>query len=981
MNQAEYDLVELPAIEQLCSLGWTYINGKDLAPDITSERKYWGDVILEDTFNHSIQALNPWINDENLRKVTRSIIKPQVTSLTEANQSFWNTITSHISVEQDLGKGRKGQTVKLIDFDNASNNSLICVNQFKVKGPNQSIIPDIILFVNGLPLVVIECKSPYIVNPMESGIEQLLRYSNRRTPLDNEGAEKLFYYNQLMISTYRDKARVGTISSSYEYYLEWKDPYPVKLEDGMNSQQVLIHGLLNPSHLLDIIRNFTTFDASQGKTVKKIARYQQFRAVHKTIERLKESDKPQERGGVIWHTQGSGKSLTMVFLAIKMRRDTELSGYKLVFLTDRKDLDGQLTNTFRGAQEESIYQAKSISELKTLLSRDAADIVTATVQKFQERESAMDFPVLNESSKIIILSDEAHRTQYGGLGVAINTALPNAAKVGFTGTPLIKSQKTQNAFGSYIDTYTIDQAVKDGATNQIVYEGREAVLKVTGDSLDGLFDEYFSDKTTEEKEAIKRKYGTQQAVLEAPQRIQRICLDIIKHYKEHIAPNGFKGMIITSSRNAAVTYKEQLDAVGDGLESAVIISGSHNDEARFNPYTDRVSQDKAIADFKKPYGTGEGESTLSFLIVKDMLLTGFDAPIAQVLYLDKKMVEHNLLQAIARVNRTAKNKSRGYVVDYYGLSDYLQEALDVFSDTDVEGALVSLKDEIPELKSLHTKVIKYFKGMKLTDVDTCVSSLSDEAHRQNFEQDFRAFTKQLEVIMPDVAAKHFINDAKALGRIMIAARNLYREESLNITGAGEKVRRLIEEHVRSLGIDPKIPPIQLLDGNFVDQVNSYKEPKVQASDIESAIKQHITVNIAEDPEYYKKLSERLEDIIKQHDDKWEQLVIELLELRSEISNDESRNSSPVDAVAAPFYNILKAELPEVDEAMVIELTQDLYQEMKNASELVDFFNKWDEVRTLQKLIKRKLIAKGLNDRLKIKVVIDRLIELAKVKFN
>jgi type I restriction enzyme R subunit len=364
-----------------------------------------------------------------------------------------------------------------------------------------------------------------------------------------------------------------------------------------------------------------------------------------------------------------------------------------------------------------------------------------------------------------------------------------------------------------------------------------------------------------------------------------------------------------------------------------------------------------------------------------MLLTGFDAPIAQVLYLDKKMVEHNLLQAIARVNRTAKNKSRGYVVDYYGLSDYLQEALEVFSDTDVAGALISLKDEIPQLKALHTKVIKYFKGMKLNDVDTCVSSLSDEAHRQGFEQDFRAFSKQLEVIMPDTAATPYINDAKALGRIMIAARNLYREEALNITGAGEKVRRLIEEHVRSLGIDPKIPPIQLLDGNFEEQVNSYKEPKVQASDIESAIKQHITVNIAEDPEYYKKLSERLEDIIKQHDDKWEQLVLELLELRNEISNDESRNSSPVDALAAPFYNILRAELSDIDEATVVELTEELYKEIKNASELVDFFNKWDEVRALQKLIKRRMIAKGLNDKSKIKVVIERLVELAKVKFN
>ncbi|MDG1815155.1 MAG: type I restriction endonuclease, partial [Glaciecola sp.] len=329
MSQPEYDLVELPAIEQLCSLGWSYIDGRELSPDVTSEREYWGDVILEDTFSQSVRILNPWINDENLRKVTRAIIKPQVTSLIEANQFIWNALTSQISVEQDLGRGRKGQTVKLIDFDNPSNNSLLCVNQFKVKGPNQSIIPDIILFVNGLPLVVIECKSPYIVNPMESGIDQLLRYSNRRTPLDNEGAEKLFHYNQLMISTHRDKARVGTISSSYEYYLEWKDPYPINIEEDMNSHQVLTNGLLSPANLLDIISNFTTFDASQGKMVKKIARYQQFRAVHKTIERLKGSDKPQERGGVIWHTQGSGKSLTMVFLAIKMRRDRELSGYKL----------------------------------------------------------------------------------------------------------------------------------------------------------------------------------------------------------------------------------------------------------------------------------------------------------------------------------------------------------------------------------------------------------------------------------------------------------------------------------------------------------------------------------------------------------------------------------------------------------------------------------------------------------------------------
>ncbi|MBT4890122.1 MAG: HsdR family type I site-specific deoxyribonuclease, partial [Rhodospirillales bacterium] len=558
----EFDFVELPALDQLQALGWQYVAGAELSPDNSDERQYYRDVVLEKRLAKSIKQINPWINDENLRKVVRGLTKEQFPTLMEANQSIWQQLTQYISVDQDLGKGRKGQTVKIIDFDNPSNNEFLCTNQFKVDGVNQNIIPDILLFVNGLPLAVIECKSPYVTNPMESGIDQLLRYANRRNPHHDEGAEKLFHYNQMMISTHRDKARVGTITSRMEHFLEWKDPFPVTLDemgDEATSQDILIAGLFDKTNFLDIIQNFTVFEPTDGKIIKKIPRYQQFRAVHKTIERIKNGETRKDKSGIIWHTQGSGKSLTMVFLAIKLRRDPELRDYKLVFITDRTQLDGQLTSTFRNTQSETVYNAGSVKELKALLAKDSSDLITAMVQKFQEGADDFEFDVLNPSEKIIVLADEAHRTQYGTLGVAINTALPNAPKIAFTGTPLIKSMKTKSEFGSYIDTYTIEQAVKDGATVQILYEGREAQVKVTGDSLDSLFDEYFADKSDEEKVAIKKKYSTTQAILEAPKRIRRVCIDILKHYREHIQPNGFKAMIVTSSRNAAITYKEMMD--------------------------------------------------------------------------------------------------------------------------------------------------------------------------------------------------------------------------------------------------------------------------------------------------------------------------------------------------------------------------------------------------------------------------------------
>ena len=992
MAADEFDKVELPAIEQLQSLGWEYVKGEDLSPDKSSERTSLKEVVLENRLSATIKHINPWISDQNLHKVVKDLTKTQYTNLIEANQAIWTNINECVSVMQDLGKGNKGQTVHIIDFENPENNEFLCTNQFKVSGINQNIIPDIILFVNGLPLAVIECKSPYITNPMESGINQLLRYANRRTPENDEGAEKLFHYNQMMVSTHRDKASVGTITSRMEHYLEWKDPYPLTVEQvgaAEASQDVLIAGLFNKVNFLDILQNFTVFEPVDGKIIKKIPRYQQFRAVHKTIERIKNGETRRDKSGVIWHTQGSGKSLTMVFLAIKMRRDPALRQYKLVFLTDRTQLDEQLTTTFRNAQGETIRNANSVKSLKELLESDSSDIITAMVQKFQENADDFVFPLLNASDKIIVLADEAHRTQYGTLGAAINNALPNAPRIAFTGTPLIKSQKTTNTFGTYIDTYTIEQAVKDGATVQILYEGREAAVRVTGDSLDSLFEEYFSDRSDEEKAAIKKKFGTTQAILEAPQRIRRVCIDILKHYKEHIQPNGFKAMIVTSSRNAAIIYKEQMDELGSP-EAAVIISGDHNDGKRYWEYTDSTKQKKQIDDFKKPLGSGEKQSNLSFLLVKDMLLTGFDAPIAQVMYLDRKLSDHTLLQAIARVNRTNRNKFRGYIVDYFGLSDYLTEALEMFSTEDVAGALKDLKDEIPKLKNAHTRVLQHFKGLDLDDLDECIMSLKDEIKRQTFQTDFQKFAKQLDIILPDPAATPFLKDLKRLGKIAVGARNLFRDEQLDIAGAGEKVRKLIEEHVYSTGVDSKIKPVDLLATDFKEKLGAHKSSRSKAAEIEHAIKHHIKIKIDDDPEYYKTLSERLEELIQKHAEKWDELVQLLMDFRDDIESEREQGAKDLGLTDTEFafYNILFAEITKSrgDESLdedaydtLKEVVQSLVTMLDEASQIVDFFRKLDEQKTVKKSIKRMILKHY--DLSLVKPVTDRFMELARVKFR
>jgi len=420
----EETYVEKPFIDQLNKLGWKTLSLDLTSPPSASHRTTYHQVILEPQLRLVLQSINPWLAQDQIEEVITELIRLRSPTLIEANIEATNLILNNTVIDENRTTGQKSPTVKYIDFEHPENNRFLAISQIKINVPgyHTHIIPDIVLFVNGIPLVVVECKSPKITDPMEQAINQLLRYSNNRPQAkEKEGNERLFHYNQFMIATFRQEARFSTIGGGYEHYLEWKDCYPFKFSDinpdgsNPNSQQLLVQGMLHPKNLLDIVENFTVFKPNdKSQIIKVVGRYQQYRAVQKIINRLRSGKTPADKGGVIWHTQGSGKSLTMVFLIRKMRKDTHLRSYKIIFITDRTDLEKQLTGTVV-ATDETIYPAHSIGELKDLLRTDTSNMVMGMMQKFQEKESKKGtfklFPILNRSDKILLLIDEAHRTQ------------------------------------------------------------------------------------------------------------------------------------------------------------------------------------------------------------------------------------------------------------------------------------------------------------------------------------------------------------------------------------------------------------------------------------------------------------------------------------------------------------------------------------------------------------------------------------------
>jgi len=1043
--------VEKPFLEQLKQLGWDIVEWTRENPSSTF-RQSFKEILVGDIFKKALKKINPFLEQDQIDDVFHQLKKINKNNMFEANEEATDFLLNGTNVDENRKTKEKSPTVKIVDYANPENNTFTAISQFKVNipGTEKHIVPDITLFINGLPIWVVECKSPVVSEPMEEAITQLKRYQNDRWAEQNEGNEKLFYFNQFVIASTRQEARVGTIRARAQHFLEWKDPYPSSLSnihieqdsETVTAQQILIEGMLKKENLLDIMSNFIVFNTDdKGKKIKIICRYQQYRAVNKALKKLTDKSlSPQKKGGIIRHTQGSGKSLTMIFLIRKFRKTEEGREFKIIFLTDRTDLQRQIGETAKTIWE-TIYpketQRNNIKNIQKEISSDTSNIVNAMIHKFQERDE-MDkeayvkemklLPELNDSEKILLLIDEAHRSHAGTLGANLSNALPNAVKIGFTGTPIITGQnrkKSHEIFGEYIDTYTIEQAVADWATVQIIYEGRTSNDAIKDkQAMDREFLDVFSDYTDEEKQAILKKYWNKQNYLDAPEIIEEKARDMVHYYIEKIFVNGFKAQVVVNSRKSAIIYKEKLDkAIKEEienlekwistfsnadlididmlkeLETAVIISGSHNDEEKYKQYTDSQVHKKQIEDFKKPFRNDDSnkQSSLWMIIVKDMLLTWFDAPIEQVLFLDRKLVEHNLLQTIARVNRTASGKNCGYLVDYFGVGNHLKEALEIFSDTDIEGALINLEDEIPKLEERYRKVVQIFKENDIKqfstneDIDLCIDLLEDVAIRAKFTVAYKQLSKSIDIVSPDKAVLKYINDFKTFGFILFSARNRYRDRQLNILGTGNKVKALIDKYVTSKWINPHIPPISIMDRDFDEFLNWQHSNKSKASEMEHAIRYHITENFEDDPEFYKALSDRLEDIIDEQKENWDKLVEDLrmfLEKAKAGRWDEAIDW--LESNQMPFYDIIKNTIFEdnkiTDEqtSKVIELTIEVYEVLIREFDTVDFLN--DDVaqkrvkRQLNDFIKSSRLIKISNIELK-EELIKRLFVLAENRFK
>jgi type I restriction enzyme R subunit len=1052
---SEYTEVEQPFLYQLQNLGWDII---DQGPDIPSDpgkslRLNFRQWLLPEMFAKSVAALNitadgtSWLTDKQLQDLQDQVLRQPNRTLLEANEAIQKLLFK-AQVDANELTGEQDPVVKLIDFANPENNQFLAINQFRIDTPGcvkQFIIPDIVLFVNGIPLIVVECKKggPTCANPMAEAFEQLQRYMNQRKETKQqglkEGEPRLFHCNMLLIRSSGVEADYGTITSGEEHFYPWKTqwPQPDSVAAGMNQQQQLVNGMLNKANLLSMLRTSSVFmDTDGGPRIKVVCRYQQFRAANKIIERLRHGKSTEEKSGVVWHTQGSGKSLTMVFVARMLRASRDLNDYKILLINDRVDLEDQLaeTATLIGGRVRLIESRKMLREQ---LATDSSDINMVMVHKFQLNDQSLPlkvaealgtyqaipnsqtFGVVNNSSRMVLMIDEAHRTQSSDLGNNIFEAFPNAARIAFTGTPLITERhgekKTIKRFGDYIDTYRLMDAVEDGTTLQILYEGRTADAALNDKhGFETKFENLFKDRSEEELLAIKKKYGATGDLLEAEQRIAAIARDMVKHFIEHIFPNGFKAQVVCHSKLAAVRYQKaihqaladtvtELEAVPESdaelirkirfLKAAVVISSDGTNEAAYITETRKQAKAwNAVDNFCKPFDFDDPDKSytgIAFLIVCDMLLTGFDAPIEQVMYLDKKIREHTLLQAIARTNRVKKGKQRGYVVDYIGLTDNLTDALTLYAAADEQQELAlglkNIASEVPVLEERYQRLLQLFSEHKVAKVREFVEGrlssieedaavvhevvklLKDEKIRADFDVYLKKFLMSLDIILPNKAAHAYRIPAKRLGYILRVTKERYKDTSLDLGDAGKKVRDLINEHLISLGINPKVPPIELLSEDFIANLNKHAtgNAEAKASEMEHAIRKHCTVHHDEDPAFYKSLAEKVENLIDQYQDQWDKLAEELEKLRNVAIEGRKQGENGMSKEATTFYEHIaseafaNSEVPADARPKMKTLMEAIVETLQHSIGSIDFWHNSDKQKKTRSEIKTALTLTGI----------------------
>jgi len=698
MTAFNEDVVEQASIQWMKALGYAYAHGPDIAPGgIAEERPSYQDVILEGRFRSALKRLNPQLAPAALEQVVRQVVRSDTASLEENNHAFQKRLTQGVEVEFRKDGTIRGDRAWLLDFDDPAKNDWLVVNQFTVKGPGHTRRPDLVVFVNGLPLGVIELKDPQ--NPAATLIgawNQLQTYKAQ--------VPALFSANEVLVISDGTEAKVGSLTAPWERMAPWRTIDGTELAPSSIARlEVLLKGVFEKGRFLDYVRNFVLWETADG-FVKKTAGYHQFHAARKAVAATVRASRPtgDKRIGVVWHTQGSGKSISMVFYAAKLIREPAMDNPTVVVVTDRNDLDGQLYEQFLAAKDliPLPVQVETREELRERLRTSAGGIYFTTMQKWSlnedEKKARKQFPVLSERRNIVVMADEAHRSQYGfattvdrktghvkrGFARNLRDALPNASFIGFTGTPIeFEDKSTPAVFGDYVDTYTISQSVADNATKPIHYEARQAMIDLPSDKKPEV-DEKFEEVTEGEEESSKHRLKSRWARLEAmvgtEERIGKIAADVVAHWERRLGIIDGKAMFVAMSRRIAVDLYEAIrklrpewhtDDDSSGVMK-IVMTGSASDPEAYRPHIRSKSKLRAIEKrFKDP------DDKLKLVIVRDMWLTGFDAPCAHTLYVDKPMKGHGLMQAIARVNRVFRDKPAGLIVDYIGLAEFLRKAV------------------------------------------------------------------------------------------------------------------------------------------------------------------------------------------------------------------------------------------------------------------------------------------------------------------
>ena len=951
---------QIPALQLLQNLGYTYLTPEEAL----KERNYKkSNVILEGILETQLKKINRIsfkkkendFSDSNIKNAIKDLKDVPYNGLIKTSESIYDLLTLGKSYEQNIEGDSKSFNLKYIDWNNIENNVFHVTEEFEVErtGSYKTCRPDIIIFVNGIPFVVIECKRPDLKDSMKEAISQNIRNQT------DDHIPKLFIFTNIIMAISSKDAMYATTGTKNNFWAVWEEDSnnddllnlinkPLTKEQnnklfldrtkGVRSffenlgerletgQDKAIYSLCSPKRLMELSYKFIVFDNGE----KKICRYQQYFSIQKTLERVKNIDSNKIRaGGVIWHTQGSGKSLTMVMLAKSLALDKEIKNPRIVLVTDRVDLDVQINKTFKQCGKNP-KQATTGSHLIELIESKKHDIITTVIDKFDSVLKKKE--LRDEENDIFILVDESHRSQYGTTHVNMRKVFPKACYIGFTGTPLMKKDKsTVNKFGGIIHQYTIDQAVKDKAVLPLLYESRHVLQEVTPSTIDMLFNRITQNLSDDHKLKLKKKFSRMDQLNEAEQKIQMIAFDVADHFKKNISLP-FKAQLTAPSKNAAVKYKKYFDEDG-AISSEVIISppdaregyddvyDESSDEVQkfwkkmMTKYKDEKDYNKSIID---AFNNSEDPQ---LLIVVDKLLTGFDAPKNTVLYITRNLKEHNLLQAIARVNRLYEGKDEGFIIDYYGILGNLDQALNTYSslasfdEDDIAGTLTNVLEEVKTLPQKHSELWDIFKEIiNKSDIEAFERLLGDEYLREKFYEKLTAFVKVLSIAFstfdfmdntPKEKIDNYKKDLAFFKNLRETSMKRYSDEP-NYKEYEPKIKKLVDTYIPSSGVEQLTQQVNIFDKEkFNEEVARLGTVPSKADTIASRTKKAIVEKMDEDPAFYTNFSKMLEDSIKAYKDK---VISEIEHLKNvtDIMNSVRNRSGDNIPQKLELYEIAKA---------------------------------------------------------------------------